>query len=178
MKVDNKNFYFDLGQNNRGIYMRVSEVSYYYPLKIFKNILTVGNFYLFLFLQVKSNFRTAITIPEKCWSRFRDILNDYCDKMKKPTSTISTTAANAMSPQSSSSGTPLGDSCPGGLPPGLLLGPIGAAASCSPSGGGSGVGLVGGLGGLAAIGSGGVGGMDGTGLSTSSNGANGGGGHK
>lgn len=31
---------------------------------------------------MKSNFRTAITVPEKCWSRFRDILTDYCDKMK------------------------------------------------------------------------------------------------
>lgn len=26
--VDNKNFYFDVGQNNRGVYMRISEVSY------------------------------------------------------------------------------------------------------------------------------------------------------
>ena len=57
MKVDNKNFYFDIGQNNRGIYMRISEV--------------------------KSNFRTSITVPEKCWTRFRDILSDYCTKMKK-----------------------------------------------------------------------------------------------
>ncbi|XP_013168642.1 PREDICTED: transcriptional activator protein Pur-beta-A isoform X1 [Papilio xuthus] len=55
LRVDNKNFYFDIGQNNRGIYMKVSEV--------------------------KSNFRTAITVPEKCWSRFRDILADYCDKI-------------------------------------------------------------------------------------------------
>ncbi|XP_053618865.1 transcriptional activator protein Pur-alpha isoform X3 [Plodia interpunctella] len=58
LRVDNKNFYFDIGQNNRGIYMKVSEVS-----------------------TVKSNFRTAITVPEKCWTRFRDILADYCDKM-------------------------------------------------------------------------------------------------
>ena len=29
MKVENKNFYFDVGQNNRGIYMRISEVSIY-----------------------------------------------------------------------------------------------------------------------------------------------------
>ncbi|XP_017966233.1 transcriptional activator protein Pur-alpha-like [Drosophila navojoa] len=57
MKVDNKNFYFDIGQNNRGVYMRISEV--------------------------KNNFRTSITIPEKCWLRFRDIFNDYCDKIKK-----------------------------------------------------------------------------------------------
>lgn len=28
MKVDNKNFYFDIGQNNRGIYMRISEVHF------------------------------------------------------------------------------------------------------------------------------------------------------
>lgn len=59
MRVENKNFYFDIGQNNRGIYMRISEV-----------------------LQVKSNFRTAITVPEKSWARFRDIFADYCDKMK------------------------------------------------------------------------------------------------
>ncbi|CAG4981014.1 unnamed protein product [Colias eurytheme] len=57
LRVDNKNFYFDIGQNNRGIYMKVSEV--------------------------KSNFRTAITVPEKCWSRFRDIMADYCDKMNR-----------------------------------------------------------------------------------------------
>ncbi|XP_046401332.1 transcriptional activator protein Pur-beta isoform X3 [Ischnura elegans] len=57
MRVENKNFYFDIGQNNRGIYMRISEV--------------------------KTNFRTAITIPEKSWSRFRDIFADYVDKMKE-----------------------------------------------------------------------------------------------
>ncbi|CAH1993381.1 unnamed protein product [Acanthoscelides obtectus] len=58
MHVDNKNFYFDIGQNNRGVYMRISEV--------------------------KTNFRTAITVPEKSWPRFRDILSDYCDKIKQP----------------------------------------------------------------------------------------------
>ncbi|XP_015594237.1 transcriptional activator protein Pur-beta isoform X6 [Cephus cinctus] len=57
MRVDNKNFYFDIGQNNRGIYMRISEV--------------------------KTNFRTAITVPEKSWGRFRDIFADYCEKMKE-----------------------------------------------------------------------------------------------
>jgi len=56
MKVENKNFYFDVGQNNRGIYMRISEV--------------------------KTNFRTAITIPEKSWGQFRDIFDEYVDKMK------------------------------------------------------------------------------------------------
>ncbi|XP_065169229.1 transcriptional activator protein Pur-alpha isoform X2 [Atheta coriaria] len=57
LHVDSKNFYFDVGQNNRGIYMRISEV--------------------------KTNFRTAITVPEKIWPRFRDILADYCDKIKQ-----------------------------------------------------------------------------------------------
>ncbi|EAT38778.1 AAEL009370-PA [Aedes aegypti] len=77
MRVDNKNFYFDIGQNSRGIYMRVSEV--------------------------KSNFRTAITVPEKCWSRFRDILTDYCDKMKKTSesTTSSITADNPLQKQTS-----------------------------------------------------------------------------
>ncbi|XP_018334277.1 transcriptional activator protein Pur-beta isoform X2 [Agrilus planipennis] len=58
LHVDNKNFYFDIGQNNRGVYMRISEV--------------------------KTNFRNAITVPEKSWTRFRDILADYCEKMKQP----------------------------------------------------------------------------------------------
>ncbi|XP_076163744.1 purine-rich binding protein-alpha isoform X2 [Ptiloglossa arizonensis] len=57
MRVDSKNFYFDIGQNNRGIYMRISEV--------------------------KSNFRTAITVPEKSWARFRDIFADYCERMRE-----------------------------------------------------------------------------------------------
>jgi len=56
-RVDNKSFYFDIGQNNRGIYMRISEV--------------------------KTNFRTAITIPEKSWERFRDIFEEYVEKIKE-----------------------------------------------------------------------------------------------
>ncbi|OAD53160.1 Transcriptional activator protein Pur-alpha [Eufriesea mexicana] len=57
MRVDSKNFYFDIGQNNRGIYMRISEV--------------------------KAHFRTAITVPEKSWARFRDIFADYCERMRE-----------------------------------------------------------------------------------------------
>lgn len=79
MRVDNKNFYFDVGQNNRGIYMRISEV--------------------------KSNFRNAITIPEKCWSRFRDILTDYVDKMKKSSESANT--ADNLQPQQQNSSTVL-----------------------------------------------------------------------
>merc|ERR1712107_943922 len=56
-RVENKNFYFDIGQNNRGVYMRISEV--------------------------KTNFRTAITIPEKSWTKFRDIFDDYVIGMKE-----------------------------------------------------------------------------------------------
>lgn len=82
MKVDNKNFYFDIGQNNRGIYMRISEVHNTLFLRRKKNPIHLFNLPR---TQVKSNFRTAITVPEKCWSRFRDILTDYCDKMKKST---------------------------------------------------------------------------------------------
>ncbi|XP_037068652.1 LOW QUALITY PROTEIN: transcriptional activator protein Pur-beta-like [Pollicipes pollicipes] len=57
MRVENKNFYFDIGQNDRGIYMRISEV--------------------------KTNFRNSITIPEKSWSRFRDIFGEYVEKMQE-----------------------------------------------------------------------------------------------
>jgi hypothetical protein len=35
-----------------------------------------------MFFQVKANFRTAITIPEKSWGRFRDIFDEYVEKMK------------------------------------------------------------------------------------------------
>ena len=38
LRVENKNFYFDIGQNNRGIYMRISEVSCF---KIFFSFLFV-----------------------------------------------------------------------------------------------------------------------------------------
>ena len=33
--------------------------------------------------QVRTNFRTAITIPERSWARFRDILSDFVDKASK-----------------------------------------------------------------------------------------------
>jgi len=56
MRVENKMFYFDIGQNNRGTYMRISEV--------------------------RSNFRTAITIPERAWPRLRDIIGEYLDKVE------------------------------------------------------------------------------------------------
>ncbi|XP_059144928.1 transcriptional activator protein Pur-beta-like isoform X2 [Physella acuta] len=54
MRVENKMFYFDVGSNRRGVYLRVSEV--------------------------RNNFRTAITIPERSWGRFRDIISEFVDK--------------------------------------------------------------------------------------------------
>ncbi|CAF0940564.1 unnamed protein product [Adineta ricciae] len=50
LRVGNKNFYFDIGSNNRGVFLRISEV--------------------------RPNSRTTITIPEKVWSRFRDDLSE------------------------------------------------------------------------------------------------------
>ncbi|ESO00362.1 hypothetical protein HELRODRAFT_83131, partial [Helobdella robusta] len=63
LKVDNKMFYFDIGQNKRGTYMRISEV--------------------------RSNFRTAITIPEKSWVKFRNIVADFSDDLSAPTTATS-----------------------------------------------------------------------------------------
>ncbi|CAF3224127.1 unnamed protein product [Rotaria socialis] len=51
LHVGNKNFYFDCGSNDRGIFLRIAEV--------------------------RPNFRTAITIPEKVWSHFRDNINEF-----------------------------------------------------------------------------------------------------
>ena len=56
-RVENKNFYFDIGQNNRGVYMRISEVK--------TNFRSVLGFRENVFN--KKIFRTAITIPEKSW---------------------------------------------------------------------------------------------------------------
>ena len=53
LRVDNKKFYFDVGQNRIGVFLRISEV--------------------------KSSTRTSITIPEHSWARVRDILNQFVD---------------------------------------------------------------------------------------------------
>lgn len=62
---------------------------------------------------MKSNFRSSITIPEKSWVRFRDVFNDYVEKMA----------------EASSSGG--GDSKPG-----PIVGSSGDTASGGGSGGG------------------------------------------
>ena len=42
LRVENKNFYFDIGQNNRGIYMRISEVKFEFS-KMSENWSSVTN---------------------------------------------------------------------------------------------------------------------------------------
>lgn len=56
VRVEGKSFHFDVGQNSRGVYMKISEV--------------------------QPTFRTAITIPERSWNRFRDVMQQFCDKME------------------------------------------------------------------------------------------------
>ena len=51
LRVENKNFYFDVKKNQQGRYMSISEV--------------------------KGNYRNSILIPESGWENFRDVLDDY-----------------------------------------------------------------------------------------------------
>lgn len=46
---------------------------------------------------MKTNFRNAITIPEKSWSRFRDIFTDYVDKIRQGASTTDRPTTSATS---------------------------------------------------------------------------------
>jgi hypothetical protein len=57
LKIENKNFYFDIKSNQQGRYMSVSEV--------------------------KGNFRNSILIPEIGWESFRDVLDDYVKQVKE-----------------------------------------------------------------------------------------------
>ena len=51
LRVENKNFYFDIKKNQQGRYMTISEV--------------------------KGNYRNSILVPESGWEDFRDVLDDY-----------------------------------------------------------------------------------------------------
>jgi len=35
---------------------------------------------MLVLIQVRPNYRTAITIPERFWGRFRDIISDFIDQ--------------------------------------------------------------------------------------------------
>lgn len=131
MRAENKNFYFDIGQNNRGIYMRISEV--------------------------KSNFRTSITVSEKYWSRFRDIFQDYCDKMNAAVAQAATANGGALN----GGGMAVGG--PGGVNNNNNNSPMGGGVGGGPGGmmnnagnnGAPGGGPYGGIGGSMMMGGGG-----------------------
>ncbi|XP_078715700.1 transcriptional activator protein Pur-alpha-like [Lampetra fluviatilis] len=55
--VDNKRFFFDVGANKYGVFMRVSEV--------------------------KPSYRNSITVPLKAWAKFGATFSRYSDEMKK-----------------------------------------------------------------------------------------------
>jgi hypothetical protein len=50
-------YYFDVGSNRRGMFLRVSEV--------------------------RSTYRTALTIPDRQWAKFRDLLSGYVDQLEE-----------------------------------------------------------------------------------------------
>lgn len=56
LRIENKNFYFDIKRNQQGRYMSISEV--------------------------KGNFRNAILIPESGWESFRNVLDEYVRQPK------------------------------------------------------------------------------------------------
>ncbi|KAK3737240.1 hypothetical protein QZH41_010869 [Actinostola sp. cb2023] len=54
LRVEQKKFYFDVGNNARGVFLRISEVT--------------------LAFRVTANYRTSITIPKVGWARVRDTI--------------------------------------------------------------------------------------------------------
>ncbi|XP_028669571.1 purine-rich element binding protein Aa [Erpetoichthys calabaricus] len=57
LTVDNKRFFFDVGSNKYGVFMRVSEV--------------------------KPTYRNSITVPYKVWAKFGNTFCKYSEEMKK-----------------------------------------------------------------------------------------------
>jgi hypothetical protein len=51
--------------------------------------------------QVKSNFRSSITIPEKSWARFRDVFSEYVEKMTEALASDKPAAVTEASASSS-----------------------------------------------------------------------------
>lgn len=56
LRIENKNFYFDIKWNQQGRYMSI--------------------------LEVKGTYRNAILIPESGWESFRDVMDDYVRQTK------------------------------------------------------------------------------------------------
>ena len=57
IRVENKNFYFDIKRNQQGRYMSISEV--------------------------KGNYRNSILVPESGWENFRDVLDEYVKQVQE-----------------------------------------------------------------------------------------------
>lgn len=57
MRVERKRFYFDCGSNDRGSFVRISEVT--------------------------SKYRSSVTVPKQGLHKFRELLGDIIDKMEK-----------------------------------------------------------------------------------------------
>lgn len=55
LRADNKTFYFDCGSNQRGSFLKISEVR-------------------------QNRYRTSITIPEKYLKQFKDQINEFIEK--------------------------------------------------------------------------------------------------
>jgi hypothetical protein len=72
MRADNgKTFYFDPGHNDRGDFLRITEV------------------------KLSNGIRSSITLSMRNLPHFRDILNDICDKMQELRKSAGATAENA-----------------------------------------------------------------------------------
>ena len=56
LRIENKNFYFDIKRNQQGRYMSISEV--------------------------KGNYRNSILVPECGWENFRDVLDEYVKQVR------------------------------------------------------------------------------------------------
>ena len=68
LRADNKTFYFDCGSNQRGVFLKISEVR-------------------------QNRYRTLITVPEKYWTQFRDQINEFVEK--STTTTTTTTGSDS-----------------------------------------------------------------------------------
>lgn len=75
LRVDKKMFYFDCGANERGVFLKVNEV--------------------------RNRYRSSITIPDNFLFQFRDLLNEYADKIGvvNNTSTVSNPPTQQSEPE-------------------------------------------------------------------------------
>ncbi|EDV28615.1 uncharacterized protein TRIADDRAFT_51711 [Trichoplax adhaerens] len=55
LRAESKRIYFDVGKNNRGTFLRITEV--------------------------RGRTRNAVRLPQSCLSKFKEIISDYCDRL-------------------------------------------------------------------------------------------------